>query len=298
MHWHADSGDYQPGFCVRAAPWRILRAHIKGGIADARFPLPSSSSPPSLADAAREFLGLALWESPAETKARLAVLAKMVWENAGTVVETSIWTASFAQGSAGVAKVERPSKPLVGLAVVGCALSPVAMSARAVNLISLQKMRRVELVRAADDLREASLLLVRWLLNDLGSGFIDEFNIFDALIDVLEECVLTAERLEAHLVGRRVARAGSAEDVGIIVARANILREKLFAVGLQKVVTTLDNDVQDLEKRIIDLNTPAPDQFRQPTLSGRELGVELVAGAAICLDRLKMVILRPGLKQL
>lgn len=65
-------------------------------------------------------------------------------------------------------EVERLAEPLGGLMFAGCAFSLVALSARAVSLIALEKEGTWELGKAEEDLREASVVLVGWLFGILG----------------------------------------------------------------------------------------------------------------------------------
>lgn len=120
---------------LRVVPWHILRLRMKDEMATARTP-PASASSFSLANAARHFVAGAKGESVIEKEARVAGVARSVWEKAGTVAETSIWSATFAQAIAGVAKtaeeIESLAKPLGALTVVGCAFSLVAVSVRVV----------------------------------------------------------------------------------------------------------------------------------------------------------------------
>lgn len=103
-------------------------------------------------------------------------------------------------------------------------------------MIALQKMGREELVKAEDDLREVSMLLVGWLFSIMGTGFQDEDGLLDTVFGALEECWLVGNELEEYLFRKWVARAWSAEDVRAIVAKVGALKEKLFGVGLLKVV--------------------------------------------------------------
>lgn len=150
---------------LRVAPWAALRMHMEAEMRAASaqtVPSPTPGYTSSLADAARLFFSGVIERAAAEKKQGMTGLAGRVWEKASAMAEMSIWTATFAQGIGGVARsaeeVGKLSKPLGGLTIVGCAFSLVALSARAVGLMALEREGRDVLAKAREGLRGVNVV--------------------------------------------------------------------------------------------------------------------------------------------
>lgn len=246
---------------LRVAPLALLRARMESemrGRPSSSASSSSSISPATLSDAARNFLSAAGAHAGGDDdESSTAGFASMLWERTGSVAEISLWSAAFGQGLGGVVRnaeeLEELAKPLGGLTVLGCAFSLVALSARMVKLMAIEREGRQSLAKAQDDLREASLSLVKWLFNIVGSGYEDDDKLVRGVFDVLVESWESIEKLEQYLLRCWAVRAWNAEEVGLIVAKADSVRGKLLAAGLLKVVVVGEKKVDALKAKVAEI---------------------------------------------
>lgn len=215
------------------------------------------------------------------------------------MAETALWAATFGQGLGGVVRtaeeLERLAKPLGGLTVIGCAFSLVGLSARMVSLMAAEREGRGKLVAARADLREASLALVEWLFGILGAGFEDGDGLAARVFDVLGECWEAAGRLEGYLLENWARRAWTADEVREIVRDVGVVKGKLLAAGLLKVVVEHAGRISGHERRIVGLEEDRAagcvDEFRPYAPEASQLEVGLVAAACVkTLSQLKEVV--------
>lgn len=248
---------------LRVAPLALLRERMESemrGRLSSSASSSSSASPATLADAARNFLNAAgAHPGGDDDESPAAGVARMLWERTGNVAEISIWSATLGQGLGGVVRnaeeIEELAKPLGGLTVFGCAFSLVALSARMVKLMAIERGGRQSLARAQDNLREASLSLVKWLFSIVGSGYEDDDKLVGCVFDVLVESWESIEQLEQYLLHCWAVRAWNAEEVGLIVARADSVRGKLLAAGLLKVVVVGEKKVDALKAKVAEMDS-------------------------------------------
>lgn len=110
---------------------------------------------------------------------------------------------------------------LRGLVVVGSAMALVSLTVRLVDLFLTEFVGRKKLENARRDLCTASLLVVDWLLESLGSRFQDEAGHLGIIFTVLKDCWNAADGLEQYVLHSYVPRVNRAKDLDTIVSNVN-----------------------------------------------------------------------------
>lgn len=239
----ADEGerdDFAFATLLRVTPWTTMCERIKTELRDQNLPTSSTPTSSSSSGVERGFFTGGTEVSADNKEKRLAEWAGHAWKNAGTVAETLIWTATCAQGIGSVAhtaqEVEKLTRPLGQLTIVGCAFSIVALSARVVGLIALEREGKAKLAKERDELKNASLLLFTCLLSLFGSGLRDnDMHLSDAfgiVFGVYRDCWMCADKLEQYIMRSWASRVWKVEDVRTIISDVESLNIKLISVGL------------------------------------------------------------------